>query len=167
MHEYVQTTLQQSGVAYQLIRHQDLQAKLGREIRSPADFAAAMACDIGSIVKTLLIRGRSPEKLALVSLPAISRLDMSAVALQLGCSRVEMADADVLVAELGYPRNGVSPIAAVVDGARLPLLIDTSVLAKTTVFVGTGEAGEELALAPQDLLRMCPDAVTTSVVDRQ
>ena len=49
----------------------------------------------------------------------------------------------------GYVVGGISPIGG---RTRLPVVIDDSVLALTTVYVSAGRRGLQISLAPEDLV---------------
>jgi Cys-tRNA(Pro)/Cys-tRNA(Cys) deacylase len=131
--------------AYKEYRHADF----AEPIKTAADFAVQLKYDLDRISKSLFVRCVGGSLYAMVVAPMGKKVDLSRLAAQLGCKRVEVAPAADLHSLTGYPPNGVSPLGI---AAGIPVVIDDSLFAYDTILVGGGEAGVEIELSPADLL---------------
>ena len=117
----------------------------------------AAGIEPGQIYKTLIIT--VPGGLAVAILPATARLSLKAAAAALGVAKAAMADAPAAERTTGYVLGAVSPFG---QRKPLPAVVDSSVLAWDRVFCSAGRRGWEVAVAPQDLIRLT-GAVTADI----
>lgn len=143
VHPRVREVLEQHGVDVRVHRHQDLPL----EIRGPQDVAAALGWPLERITKSLFVRCRCHGRYAVVVCPVNRKVDLTAAARELGCTRLELASRQELAAFLEYPPGGVSPIAV----GNLPVLLDRAVLEHPTVLVAAGEVRVEVEIDPARL----------------
>lgn len=111
----------------------------------------------GQIYKTLIIT--VPAGLAVAVVPATARLSLKAAAAALGVAKASMADASIAERTTGYVVGAVSPFG---QRKRLPTVVDSSALAWDLVFCSAGRRGWEVAVAPQDLIRLT-GAITADI----
>lgn len=117
------------------------------EIRSPDDFSDAVGIPLSRVTKSLFL-SRRDGGYAIAVAGVDRRIDFKAVAAALGAPRVQVASPAELEAELGYPRNGVSPLGIPAD---VPIVLDAQLLEAATITVGAGAAGIEVELSPLTL----------------
>jgi Cys-tRNA(Pro)/Cys-tRNA(Cys) deacylase len=125
------------------------------------DAAAALGVPRERIFKTLVaaVDGR----LTVAVVPVSAELDLKALAETVGGRRAGMADPVDAERATGYVRGGISPIGL---RRRLPTVIDRSATSFATVFVSAGRRGLQLALAPDDLVRITSAVVGDIARDR-
>jgi Cys-tRNA(Pro)/Cys-tRNA(Cys) deacylase len=109
------------------------------------------------IFKTLVIAAGSV--LAVAVLPVPWKLSLKAAAAALGLSKVTMADQAAAERATGYVLGGISPLG---QRKRLPTVVDDSALNFDRVLCSAGKRGWDVALAPQDLVRLT-QAVTADI----
>jgi Cys-tRNA(Pro) deacylase len=116
--------------------------------KTAAMAAEAMGCELGQIVKSLvvIVDGTTP----LVALVAGDRKgDLKAIAAEVGGSKAAMADADTVRESTGYAIGGVSPFAL---PAELPVLFDDSLLRFDVVYPAAGTPASMVRLRREDLV---------------
>jgi len=113
------------------------------------DAARAIGCDVSQIVKSIVLVADGAYVLALV--PGDRRADEAAVARELGATDVRSAKAHEVVAATGFPPGGVAPFPHV---AVSQVLLERSLLAHKTVWIGAGTESHMAALPPLDLARI-------------
>ncbi|RAU95231.1 Cys-tRNA(Pro) deacylase [Mycobacterium colombiense] len=149
--------LVKAGVPHQLLTfdHDPRQQSFGAEAVSA--LTAAAGIEPGQIYKTLVIT--VPNGLAVAIVPATARLSLKAAAAALGVAKAAMAEAAVAERSTGYVVGAVSPFG---QRRRLPAVVDSSALRWERVFCSAGRRGWEVAVAPQDLIRLT-GAVTADI----
>lgn len=116
--------------------------------RTAAEAAAAVGCEVGRIVKSLVFTVDGRPVVALVAGDA--RLDESLLAAAAG-GRVGRADADIVRDATGYPIGGVPPFG---HASALPTFVDESLLAHETVWAAAGTPRHVFEVAPAELVRL-------------
>ncbi|GAY19036.1 YbaK/EbsC family protein [Mycobacterium sp. shizuoka-1] len=109
------------------------------------------------IFKTLVIA--AGPVLAVAVLPVPWKLSLKAAAAALGLAKVTMADQTAAERATGYVLGGISPLG---QRKRLATVVDSSALTFDTVLCSAGKRGWDIALAPQDLVRLT-QAVTADL----
>lgn len=115
--------------------------------KTAAQAAEAMGCELGQIVKSLVVLADGAPVLALVA--GDRRGDFDAIAAELGASVVKMADADSVRVATGYAIGGVSPFDL---PAHLPVLIDDSLTRFDVLFPAAGTPSSMVKMRRADLL---------------
>jgi Cys-tRNA(Pro)/Cys-tRNA(Cys) deacylase len=146
-----------AGVTHEVLsyEHDPRAGSFGEEaVDALADRAGVVA---EQVFKTLVIA--LPKGLAVAVLPVPAKLSLKAAAAALGVAKAAMADAAAAERSTGYVLGGISPLG---QRRRLPTVVDASALAFERILCSAGKRGLEIALAPQDLIRLT-DAVTADI----
>lgn len=116
------------------------------------DAAHALGVDPSHVYKTLVARlDGVGAPLAVALVPADRQLDLKALADALGAKRAALADVDAAERATGYVIGGISPIG---QRRAHPTVLDAGARGLATIYVSAGKRGLELALAPDDLVRL-------------
>jgi Cys-tRNA(Pro)/Cys-tRNA(Cys) deacylase len=142
MHHRIESLLQDTGTPYRELRHSDYP----QPIKTPADVAHALGCELSQITKSLFMR---TNEFMLVVLPVDRRIDFKKITAICG-RRPEMALASELSETLDYPPLSVSPLAC----AHLPVILDSTLAEHEWVLVGSGEVGTEIEMSWHDLVAL-------------
>ena len=139
--ERVRTYLENHGLADEIF-------EFAQSTKTAAEAAEVMGCELGQIVKSLVIvvDGERP----LVALVAGDRKgDMEAIAAEFGGLKAKMADADTVRVSTGYAIGGVSPFAL---PETLPVLFDESLERYAVVYPAAGTPTSMVRMRRDDLL---------------
>jgi Cys-tRNA(Pro)/Cys-tRNA(Cys) deacylase len=144
--------LQRAGVRFEVLsydapehhgRDRDVRPSYGQEA------AEALGVDPAQVFKTLIATADTRLVAALV--PVGRELDLKRLAVAAGSRKAALADPVAAERATGYVTGGISPLG----GRRaLPTFIDVSVGDHEIVYVSAGRRGLQLALAPDDLVRL-------------
>ena len=109
-----------------------------------------LGLDPAQVFKTLLASTETHELLVAI-VPVAGQLDLKALAEAGGCRKCQMAAVDAAQRATGYLVGGISPLG---QKKRLRTFLDDSAQTLPVVHVSAGRRGLEVALAPDDLLRL-------------
>lgn len=129
----------EAGLAMEVLRYPE-------GTRTAQDAATAIGCEVGAIVKSLVLSSASGPLVVLTS--GANQVDMGRVAQALGVTGVGRADADAARAATGYPIGGTPPLGHV---TQVPVLFDADLLKYETVWAAAGTPDTVFAAAPADL----------------
>jgi prolyl-tRNA editing enzyme YbaK/EbsC (Cys-tRNA(Pro) deacylase) len=115
--------------------------------RTAPEAAAAVGCELGAIVKSLIFRGAGSGAPVLVLVSGDNRADEARVAEELG-EGIERADADFVRARTGYAIGGVPPVG---HPAPLATLVDEDLLRFDVVWAAAGTPRAVFPVAPREL----------------
>ena len=124
--------------------------QLPRPARTAAEAAAAVGCEVGQIVKSLVfaLRGRGVPLLVLTS--GANRVDESTLANVVG-EPLDKADADFVREHTGFAIGGVAPVG---HTSALVTLIDEDLMTWKEVWAAGGHPSTVFSLAPRELARI-------------
>jgi Cys-tRNA(Pro) deacylase len=117
--------------------------------KTAAQAAEAMGCELGQIVKSLVVLADDTPVLALVA--GDRRGDLDAIAAEVGAGSAKMADADAVRAATGYAIGGVSPFDL---PSELTVLLDESLTRFDVVFPAAGTPSSMVRMRLTDLLEV-------------
>jgi prolyl-tRNA editing enzyme YbaK/EbsC (Cys-tRNA(Pro) deacylase) len=108
-----------------------------------------MGCELGQIVKSLVVITDTTPVLALVA--GDRRGDLDAICVEVGAGSARMADADAVRSITGYAIGGVSPFDL---PAHLQVLIDDSLTRFEVVYPAAGTPSSMVRMRFADLTRV-------------
>jgi prolyl-tRNA editing enzyme YbaK/EbsC (Cys-tRNA(Pro) deacylase) len=111
--------------------------------------ALAVGCELGQIVKSLVLVCDGAYVLALV--PGDRRADEDAVRAAVGAVEVRVAKAAEVLHATGFEPGGVAPFP---QRAVTQTLMDTSLFAHEEVWVGAGSSSHMASLRPAELQKL-------------
>jgi len=123
--------------------------------KTAADAAAAIGCDVGQIVKSLIFGVDDSVVLAYVS--GANQLDERKLAAAAGGAKCRRVDADVVREATGFPIGGVPPFG---HRTELAVFIDPDLLEHDVVWAAAGTWNDVFALAPSQLVAASGGTVT-------
>jgi len=140
------TAAWRAGIDHQVLEytHDPSSASFGREA------ADALGVDAHLVFKTLVASRMNGDPLVAV-IPVTTRLDLKALAAEIGEKKVAMADPSDAERATGYVVGGISPLG---QRRRLPTVLDRSALQHARIYVSAGRRGLEIALDPRDLVTL-------------
>ncbi len=141
--------LVREGVPYGVhdYHHDPAQRSFGDET------AAALGLPPEQIFKTLLVEvsgGGRPE-LVVGIVPVSGQLDLKALAAAAGGKKAVLAEPSKAERATGYVVGGISPLG---QKTQLRTFVDASAVTFETVYVSAGKRGQQVELAPSDLVRL-------------
>jgi len=111
--------------------------------------AAAVGCDLGQIVKSLVFDCDGRFVVALV--PGDRRADAARVAAAVGAAKARVGSAEQVERATGFVPGAVAPFPL---PAIQAILVDNELLLHEVVWTGAGSHRHVLAIAPYDLVRL-------------
>jgi prolyl-tRNA editing enzyme YbaK/EbsC (Cys-tRNA(Pro) deacylase) len=121
--------------------------RLADSTRTAPEAAAAVGCELGAIVKSLVMRGVSSRDPVIVLVSGDNRADMALVEAAVG-EPVERPDADYVREITGYSIGGIPPVG---HPRALPALLDEDLLRFETVWAAAGHPHAVFPIAPAAL----------------
>jgi prolyl-tRNA editing enzyme YbaK/EbsC (Cys-tRNA(Pro) deacylase) len=116
--------------------------------RTAADAAAAIGCDVGQIVKSLVFMADEAPLLALVS--GANLADTDALARELGASEVRRASGKEAREATTFAIGGVPPFG---HERPLPVVVDRDLTTYEVIWAAAGLPDAVFPIAPDDLVR--------------
>jgi len=122
---------------------------LNSSARTAKDAATALNCEVGAIVKSLLLRTDDNFILCLVS--GDKRCSLNKVKKILNKKDVSMADAEQVKSQTGFSIGGVSPVAHL---NRIKILIDSSLSRYENVYAAAGHPNSIFKITYKQLINL-------------
>jgi prolyl-tRNA editing enzyme YbaK/EbsC (Cys-tRNA(Pro) deacylase) len=130
--------------------------RLSDSTRTAPEAAAAVGCELGAIVKSLLMRGATSAAPVLALVSGANRADEALVAGVVG-EPVERPDAAYVRAVTGYSIGGIPPLG---HPAPVRTLLDEDLLRFETVWAAAGHPHAVFPIAPAALVSATGARVT-------
>ena len=122
---------------------------LNTSARTANDAAISLKCEVGAIVKSLLLRTENNFVLCLVS--GDMRCSLNKVKKILNLKDVSMADAEQVKIQTGFSIGGVSPVAHLNNSK---ILIDTSLSRYEHVYAAAGRPNTIFKISYKKLIKL-------------
>jgi prolyl-tRNA editing enzyme YbaK/EbsC (Cys-tRNA(Pro) deacylase) len=113
--------------------------------------AAALGVAPAQIIKSLLFLISGGPVLVIASGETLIDRRVLTLRFDVGKKQIKLADAETVLAILGYPVGGVPPFG---HASQVPVLLDRAVQAWDVVFGGGGDDHTLLRIAPDELARV-------------
>ena len=123
--------------------------RLADSARTAAEAAAALGCEVGAIVKSLLFLADGAPVLILAS--GAHRVDTTKVAALLGVGSLAPADPDTVRRTTGFAIGGVAPIA---HPEPIGALVDIALQGHDVVWAAAGTPHDVFPTTYDELLRL-------------
>jgi prolyl-tRNA editing enzyme YbaK/EbsC (Cys-tRNA(Pro) deacylase) len=136
--------------------------ELDASTRTAPEAAAAVGCELGAIVKSLVFRGADSGDPVLVLVSGDNRADEARIAVEVG-EGVRRADADWVREVTGYAIGGIPPIG---HPAPVRTVLDEDLLRFDVVWAAAGTPRAVFPVAPADLAR-ATGTTPTAIASRQ
>ncbi|HTO91898.1 MAG TPA: YbaK/EbsC family protein [Candidatus Sulfotelmatobacter sp.] len=145
----VQDALRAEGLELQVI-------ELAVPVRTAADAAREVGCEVGQIVKSLIFRAAHSDRGVLVLTSGANRVNEARITELLG-EPIERAHPDFVRQRTGFAIGGVPPIAHV---TAFVTFIDEDLLRLESLWAAAGHPNSLFELRPADLTRLAHGTVT-------
>jgi len=122
---------------------------LNSSARTAKDAATSLNCEVGAIVKSLLLRTEHNFILCLVA--GDKRCSLNKVKRILNMKDVSMADAEQVKSQTGFSIGGVSPVAHL---NKIKILIDTSLSRYENVYAAAGHPNSIFKISYKQLIKL-------------
>ena len=122
---------------------------LNSSARTAIDAATSLNCEVGAIVKSLLLRTDDSFVLCLVS--GDKRCSLNKIKKIINKKDVSMANADQVKSQTGFSIGGVSPVAHL---EKIKILIDSSLSRYENVYAAAGHPNSIFKITYKQLIQL-------------
>ena len=122
---------------------------LNSSARTAVDAAASLNCEVGAIVKSLLLRIDDSFILCLVS--GDKRCSLNKIKKMINKKDVSMANADQVKSQTGFSIGGVSPVAHL---EKIKILVDSSLSRYENVYAAAGHPNSIFKITYKQLIKL-------------
>ena len=154
----VANELRRLGIAAQV-------TEMPASTRTASDAAAAVGCEIGQIVKSLLFKSSASGEPLLVLVSGADRVDEARLA-EVAGEKVERADAGFVRSRTGFAIGGVPPLGHIEAISRpSPRYLDERLLGYEVVWAAAGTPNAVFPVNPRELTRATSATVVSVSAD--
>jgi len=139
----VQLALQKAGLSISV-------RKMLASTRTAEDAAAAIGCDVGQIVKSMVFRGCESSRAYLILASGTNRVDENKCSALVG-ERIERATPEFVREKTGFAIGGVAPLG---HPSHIPTWMDLTLLRFDTIWAAAGSPYEVFAIQPKALAQV-------------
>ena len=122
---------------------------LNSSARTAIDAAASLNCEVGAIVKSLLLRTDDSFILCLVS--GDKRCSLNKIKKMINKKDVSMANAEQVKSQTGFSIGGVSPVAHL---KKIKILVDSSLSRYENVYAAAGHPNSIFKITYKQLIKL-------------
>ena len=122
---------------------------LNSSARTAVDAAASLNCEVGAIVKSLLLRTGDSFILCLVS--GDKRCSLNKIKKIINKKDVSMANADQVKSQTGFSIGGVSPVAHL---EKIKIFLDSSLSRYENVYAAAGHPNSIFKITYKQLIKL-------------
>ena len=122
---------------------------LNSSARTAVDAATSLNCEVGAIVKSLLLRTDESFILCLVS--GDKRCSLNKIKKMINKKDVSMANADQVKSQTGFSIGGVSPVAHL---EKIEILVDSSLSRYENVYAAAGHPNSIFKITYKQLIKL-------------
>ena len=122
---------------------------LDSSARTAKDAASSLNCEVGAIVKSLLLRTDDSFILCLVS--GDKRCSLNKIKKMINKKDVSMANADQVKSQTGFSIGGVSPVAHL---KKIKILVDSSLSRYENVYAAAGHPNSIFKITYRQLIKL-------------
>tara|TARA_B100001250_G_scaffold240851_1_gene206997 strand:- start:53 stop:532 length:480 start_codon:yes stop_codon:yes gene_type:complete len=122
---------------------------LNSSARTAIDAAASLNCEVGAIVKSLLLRTDDSFILCLVS--GDKRCSLNKIKKMINKKDISMANADQVKSQTGFSIGGVSPVAHL---EKIKILVDSSLSRYENVYAAAGHPNSIFKITYKQLIKL-------------
>ena len=122
---------------------------LNSSAKTAKEAASSLNCEVGAIVKSLLLR--TEENFILCLVAGDKRCSLNKVKKILNMKDVSMADADQVKNQTGFSIGGVSPVAHL---NKIKILIDSSFSRYENVYAAAGHPNSIFKISYKQLIKL-------------
>ena len=122
---------------------------LNSSARTAVDAATSLNCEVGAIVKSLLLRTDDSFILCLVS--GDKRCSLNKIKKTINKKDVSMANADQVKSQTGFSIGGVSPVAHL---EKIKILVDSSLSRYENVYAAAGHPNSIFKITYKQLIKL-------------
>ena len=122
---------------------------LNSSARTAVDAATSLNCEVGAIVKSLLLRTDDSFILCLVS--GDKRCSLNKIKKMINKKDVSMANADQVKSQTGFSIGGVSPVAHL---EKIKILVDSSLSRYENVYAAAGHPNSIFKITYKQLIKL-------------
>ena len=122
---------------------------LNSSARTAVDAAISLNCEVGAIVKSLLLRTEDSFILCLVS--GDKRCSLNKIKKMINKKDVSMANAEQVKSQTGFSIGGVSPVAHL---EKIKILIDSSLSRYENVYAAAGHPNSIFKITYKQLIQL-------------